>query len=267
MVKGEILNYTNKIWNKFEKNIKEVEEKPGEDQIHDCRVAMRRLSSIYNVNNSDKKIKKFFKNSRKIFGKSRDIHVCQNHTKSFLNYDFNFANILEFLNIEEAKSTKKLIKKASNFNYDKMKKVKSITLKSIEAADESQYKKELLSQINSHYTDLVNSIIHIEVNDAKTFHTTRIHYKKFRYSLEILNLIENKYDKEIEKCKNHQDSLGLIQDYKILKELIKKLEKKINCSHSFEKEISFINRLEEIKKQNFIDEIYIVNNLWKIEVI
>ena len=59
------------------------------------------------------------------------------------------------------------------------------------------------------------AIMRIRVHEEADIHRLRIAYKKYRYVLELLVLLDKKYERKLKKVKNIQDKLGSLQDMRV----------------------------------------------------
>jgi CHAD domain-containing protein len=197
------------------KKFKELEGKSSPDEIHDKRVILRRIFPILTaygikpskVKNGDKAFK--------LFGKLRDIQV---QIKKLNNVEPtpDLSEYLYFLTNKEQKAQQKVQK------FSNKKDIKFPQLDKTVQVDCSKIKKKTNQQLQK----LVERVQMQDIYDAEEIHALRIEFKKFRYFVEVLALIENIDQTKIEKLKVYQDLLGEIHDCEVLIVGIKKFLRK-----------------------------------------
>jgi len=223
-----------------------IEKGSGTDEIHDKRVILRRifpLLSVYGIKPS--KVKNGEK-AFKLFGKLRDIQVqLEKLKKSSLTVELTEYRF--FLKKQETKLQAKVQKFSKNkeIMFPKPDKKQLID------------KVKLASKANKQLQKLVEKIQSLAIADASDIHVLRIEFKKYRYLVEILALVENIDEEKINILKTYQDLLGEIQDYEVLMNGIKAYCKRkklpdIDIDGLIDKQNSLIETFEN-QTEKFVD--------------
>lgn len=193
MGKKKIIKIFNKSFNHFTKEYKILEKDFTEKNIHDFRVAYRRLNSVYKVLqisgfDSNKKLKQRTKKIFNVLGEMRDYQVN--------------LNLLEnmYFSKEIFRRLKKDQKKIQKYIKDKKKE----DLISI------------LRKINDDLRGNVERAFFQLSEDIETYHNLRLEVKKYRYFLETFGDILNNDKEKYKRLKSIQDFLGEINDLDVL---------------------------------------------------
>ena len=197
------------------KKFKELEDDLTLDKIHDKRVILRRIFPILSAYGIKPSKVKNAEKAFELYGKLRDIQVQLEKLKD-VEFTVDLNEYLYFLKDRELELQQKALK------FSKKKEIKFPQLDKTRKADYSKIKEKANRQLDK----LVERVQMQAVDDATEIHALRIDFKKFRYLVEVLALIENIDDTKIGKLKVYQDLLGEIHDYEVLISGIKKFLKK-----------------------------------------
>lgn len=194
-MKEEVAEYFDKNAGHFLKLRKEVHRHPDEENVHDLRVASRRLLTLINIFNLDPFSKPLKKAARKL-GELRDLDVAIVHAKTYgLDTDD-----LKDERKELRKKVKKFFSKDREEMIEKIIHHAQISLTNKDDKDIEKTIKDFREQMNK-WADVPLG--------RENFHEFRIALKKARYILEA----QGKKVKELVKL---QDLLGEIHDLEIL---------------------------------------------------
>ena len=197
------------------KRFKELETDFTPDKIHDKRVILRRIFPILAFHGIKSSRVKNGEKAFKLYGKLRDIQVQIDKLEN-TEYTSIVNNYVDFLKVKEQRMLQKVKK------FSKKKKLRFPHLDKPQNADYSKIMEKANRQLNK----LVERIQMQAVDDFAEIHALRIEFKKFRYLVEVLALIENIDETKIGKLKKYQDLLGEIHDYEVLISGIKKFSTK-----------------------------------------
>jgi len=222
---------------KLEKNFKKTNDRidaylrdPNETNIHDSRIAIRRLIASYGLlpkfirkkqklKNYIGKCKLFFKINTKI----RDYDIIN---RKLINYDPNSVSYLK----ESLKTQRQLkLRDAKKIGYgiQKIRQPQINTERISESKLDKRFKK-IMNTLNAQ----IEQNIPIVLNDERKIpelHKLRKDFKKLRYSLELLPDTKNMSNMII-NLKEIQDMLGEIHDSDIAIDYLKT----IGNSHNFD---------------------------------
>ncbi len=208
------------------KKYKEFENESTEQEIHDRRVTLRRIFSILDVLKiKSSKIKNGDK-TFELFGKLRDIQV-QILKLDSIELTPELTEYLTFIKEKEIKLKTKVA------NFSSKKKLKFPTIKKKLNVDSSKISKKANKLLNK----LIENTQFDTIDDIAEIHKIRISFKKYRYTIEALALVEDIDENLLYKLKIHQDKLGEIQDFEVLIEGITRFFKKQKLPNEINLEI------------------------------
>lgn len=224
-----------KLFNELEKCMKN----PAADEIHDLRVAARRLftylSSFYSLLCSEqlKGYLRYLKKTLSLLGRIRELDICSSITNKYIStYKLNQNAISElslqilternnkYRNLIRNNSFRKVIS-----GQDTLSELISINLKNPALKGKTDNNKFILgflkNKINDHYKDLINpSRGNKTMSEIEVIHSKRIKAKGIRYLTELINeLFNGVLAKYTDKIKNFTDTSGDLHDYDVLKAL------------------------------------------------
>lgn len=194
-MKEEVTEYFDKHAGNFLKLRKQVHRHPDEDNVHDLRIATRRLLTLIKVFNLDPFAKPLKKAGKKL-GKLRDLDVAIDHAKTY------------GLDADDLKKERRKLRKE----------VQQFFTKEREKIIERIFHHSQVSLTNKNEHDLEKTIKDFREQlgqwekvrlGRENFHEFRIALKKARYILEA----QGKKVKELVKL---QDLLGEIHDLEVL---------------------------------------------------
>ncbi|MEI6751574.1 MAG: CHAD domain-containing protein [Paludibacter sp.] len=223
------------------KKIKELEDDITPDKIHDKRVILRRIFPILSAYGIKPSKLKNGEKAFKLYGKLRDIQVQIEKLKiaEFIPYLNEYLYFLKDKELELQEKVKK---------FSKKKKIKFPHLDKKQKVDYPKIKEKANLQLNK----LVERIQMEAVDDVAEIHALRIEFKKFRYLVEVLALIENIDETKIGKLKEYQDLLGEIHDYEVLISGIKKFSTKSKPEEEID--VDWLEDLQNSLIQTFDNE-------------
>lgn len=196
-MKDEVNLYIKKNLKKFKNIRKEVHKEPGTENVHDLRVALRRLHTLIKIYQLDPSIKVLKKAADRL-GKVRDLDVSIENAKAF-GLD---AGELESDRKKQRKKVKKYFSKERQKDIEK---VIRHTLKALKDKSENELQETITS-----YQEEIRNWKEVRLG-RENFHQFRIALKKFRYLLESQG-------KEVKSLIRLQDLLGEIHDLEVLTE-------------------------------------------------
>jgi len=211
-----------------------------EKDIHDKRVILRRIFSILDLLGNNQSRVKYSEETFEIFGELRDIQVQILKLES-LDVGRDTCEYIEFLKKSELKCQKKL-KKFCKKNPLLFPVIKE---KKVEVANIIKKVKKRLGKVMEK-SELLKNV------DAKSVHKTRIEFKKFRYTLEILYFVEKNDETKLERLKEYQDLLGNIQDLEVLTKGIRSFYGEKSSKKN--KTIKILGENKVLKIEKFIEE-------------
>src|SRR5215510_532238 len=232
--------------NKSERNIQRVNNKlddylkaPNEEQIHDIRIAIRRLRATYQVLpkaiRDKKKLKEFVATSKELFSLNSEIRdydiileMLSKYTEDTSSSKREQQQVLHpsqtLTNISKSLQTlrKRRLTEAKTIAVE----LRKLDVPKLDANEINKSEKKLRKRFNSVVGKFANSIeknYPVVLSSPKRLaelHEMRKDCKKLRYLLELLSVDANgkdqgkdKVSQLIEELEKVQDMLGTIHDY------------------------------------------------------
>ena len=232
-----------KLLNNFCVKLRDYSLQPNNENIHDIRVAVRRLENAHRILPKSirrkKSIKNYIVHAKLLFKLNahiRDIDIiCAKFEIKYRDQTRNLVQDLQQQRISRLQEANKIASTLSHLDSLKI--------------PWNEIKKTSLCK---RYHKIIHAIIldikknsAIALSDEKKIeelHRVRKDFKKLRYSLE---LISNRKAVELRNLRQIQDILGEIHDYDIMINYLKSLTDKYQVVHVLESEIS-----ERRKKYN-----------------
>lgn len=238
-----------KILRRFKKILEQYLEEPSEKNIHDIRIAIRRLESAYRI--LPKKLRKkkgnqdYMEEAKKLFKVNTQIRdfdiICENFERQGSSKYLELVNYLKNRREDELKTAHQLALKAKGLPLLKLKN-KDI--------DQSKLNKRF-QKIVSDLTTQIQENIPIVIDDDKKIeelHKLRKDFKKLRYSIELSSDTTRPL-KSIKNLKKIQDLLGEIHDCDIMLDYLREIKGPNELSEVIRTEI--LTRRE--KFQQFVE--------------
>lgn len=194
-MKNEVAEYFDKNADHFLKLRKQVHRHPDEENVHDLRIATRRLLTLIKIFNLDPFSEPLKKAAKKL-GKLRDLDVAIDHAKAYG---------LETEDLKEERRAHR--KKIKNFFTKEHKKLieKIIHHSQITLTNKDDHD---LEKTLDDFREQMNQWGNVQLG-RENFHEFRIALKKARYLLEAQG-------KNVKELKKLQDVLGDIHDLEVL---------------------------------------------------
>lgn len=226
-----------KLIKDFTKKLDDYIKNPSEDNIHDIRIAIRRLEAAHRIlpkgQRRQTNLQRYIKQAKilfKINTQIRDFDII----RAKLERD----NEVQFVSIIESISSKRRLQQTAGHRLAL--KLKEISPPGLKEGDIRNSKlRKRFKKIVSGLIIEINRNIPIVLNDDKRvdeIHKLRKDFKKIRYSIELI--ADSTADlKSIKKLKNIQDELGLIHDSDIFLDYLKGVEGPHELSEIIREEI------------------------------
>lgn len=224
-----------RLYNELDKCIKN----PDADEIHDLRVAARRLftylSSFYSLLYSEplKEYMRYLKKTLSLLGRIRELDICRSITNKYISTYKLKQNVISELSLQiltERNNKYRNLIRNNSFRkvisgQDTLSELISINLQNPALKGKTDNNKFILGflkiQINDHYKDLINpNRGNKTMSEIEVIHSKRIKAKGIRYLTELINeLFNGMLAKYTDKIKNFTDTSGDLHDYDVLKAL------------------------------------------------
>jgi CHAD domain-containing protein len=241
-----------RILGKFTKQLDDYILEPTEENIHDIRIAIRRIESAHRVlpkkTRKKQEIQNYVNEAKMLFKINTQIRdfdiICEKLEKQGTSKYSELVNHLKNKREIELKDAHRLAIKLKNKPLPKIKKRDIIESK-------------LNKRFQKIFTELITEIqqnIPVVINDEKKIeelHKLRKDFKKFRYSIELTS---NKItlSTSVKSLKKIQDSLGEIHDCDIMLDYLREVKGPNELSEVIRNEI--LERRE--KYQQFVQSIH-----------
>jgi CHAD domain-containing protein len=238
-----------KILGRFTKKLDEYIEEPSEENIHDIRIAIRRLESAYRIlpKKLGKKqmIQNYMQETKTLFKVNTQIRdfdiICEKFERHGSSKYLELVNYLKNRREDELKTAHQLAMKVKGLSRPK--------LKSKDLVGSKLNKR--LRKIVSDLTAQIQENIPVVIADEKKIeelHRLRKDFKKLRYSIELTSNNATPL-KPVKNLKRIQDLLGEIHDCDIMLDYLREVKGPNELSEVIRNEILF--RRE--KYQQFVE--------------
>jgi len=235
-----------KIMKIFAKKLDDYITDPNEDNIHDIRIAIRRMEAIYRIlpkkNRKNEEIQDYVKQAKALFRintQIRDFDIIRSKLEK--NHSTQFSQIIDSMNNKR--------KHQLGAGHRLALKLKSISQPKLKENDVIESKlRRRFQKIVLELVAEINRNIPLALSDDKKIeeiHKLRKDFKKIRYSIELTT---DKIDsiKSIKSLKKIQDELGSIHDSDIFLDYLRGVEGSHELSETIRNEI--LERREKYQK-------------------
>lgn len=254
----------------FLKHLKKVRTKPGEENVHHLRVEIKRIRAVFRLlemlfpeDFSRKKNYLVFRNIFKSAGKLREIHINKKYFKEHKAQASKATSYIKFLNKEELKAKKELVKYARIFNDKKIKILNKNIKELCERMKEEKIVNECVSFIKKEAFKI--ELLLPKRSEIEAMHEIRIRMKSLGSIAFLLNDIDpsKEFKELLETVKRTETIIGNWHDKEMLssslKDFLKKSKNEIQLSELY-KDIIKENK-KVIKKINVSPVLRIVSKL------
>lgn len=232
-----LLEKFKKIIKTFTKKLDDYIKNPTEDNIHDIRITIRRMESVYRIlpkkNRKNKDLQNYVKQAKALFKintQIRDFDIIR--AKLEKQRSAQFGQIIESINNkrkQQLSAGHRLALKLQGILPPKLKKKDVI---------ESKLRKRFQKIISELVTEIKHDVPLVLNDDKKIeeIHKIRKDFKKLRYSIELTS---DKTDslKSIKNLKKIQDELGAIHDSDMFLDYLRGVEGPHELAEAIREEI------------------------------
>lgn len=270
-----ITRYTEDLFDMLVQNYNQCKEKINMSAVHDCRVSLRRLMALIDVlshihTNEKSSLaidKKVLKKFQKRFGPTRDLHVSEKYITDNIASLCDVKSYLEWLDSETIIIEETLANDLNKIKFSDYLKVKdNMTKLTLRTASDVSLPNVLFAILDDIFLVTIEKIEKLDLNSLETFHSVRISLKGFRYTLEIVNLMDNTYKTSLDDLKQFQDYLGEIQDMTVLENALMNCPPDLKNEFEYDCMLDFINKRVSFLANSFYSQRYEVLKLWEIKI-
>jgi CHAD domain-containing protein len=212
-----------KRWKTYRGELKRCQKEPGEEAIHDLRVATRRLLALVDMlrvvspHPRLQKLRRTFKNQLDSLDELRDTQVMLMEVAHTLAHVPELAPFQKYLAKREKRLLKSTAKAIQSFKTANVRKRLDSTRKALlKMGTENDGQKSSLQIVDEAYKAALRRFRRIEPAQPATIHRARIAFKKFRYMVEIVHpLAANFPEDNLKQMHAYQGLMGDIQDLEV----------------------------------------------------
>lgn len=255
-----------KALNVYEINYNSTVLSLSEEAVHDIRVSMRRLIVILNFLSFNfksiyaLKIKKDIKKLFDRLSKLRDNQVIQLELSNYIE-EFPFiSQIITILQSKESSYIENIGRNLQNYSPNIYAGWIYFLLQEIDNMNFDFGFDLALDFVDFNYKNLLDSYSLINIHDPVSIHNTRIAFKKFRYSIEMLLPAYETKKKKVKILNQIQTLMGKIQDLSVLITELNSIQEDVDFE--IRHLINKFNREFDQAINKFIENSNIIENIW-----
>ena len=257
-------------WQTFRSELKRCQKEPGEEAIHDLRVATRRLLALVDMLSAFSphrrlgKLRGAFKDQLDDLDNLRDTQVMLVEVTETLGNLPGLAPFQAYLIKREKRLLRSTAKDVKSFKSRGIRKRLDSTHKALLKAEKGiNQQMELLQIVDDAYETTLRRFQSIEPAQPETIHRVRIAFKKFRYMVEIVHpLIPNFPDNNFKHMRAYQDMMGDIQDLEIFLSVFDDFADK-DASYDPEPVRRFYQQHHTEAVNAFVEGMHQINTFWR----
>lgn len=209
-------------WKKFRAELKTCRTEFSEEAVHDLRVATRRLLALFDLLRSVlnhiriQKIRRALKDQLDDLDDLRDTQVMLADISEFIQDLPSLQIFQERLQKSEKKLLRQTRKSVRSRDISQLaKRVKKVNAMLADLPAEP-LREQVHTATDERFARVLQTHAAIDLENIPSIHKLRIAFKKFRYTIEIVNpLIENFPAANFERMHAYQSMMGDIQDLEV----------------------------------------------------
>ena len=257
-------------WKTYRSELKRCQQKPGEEAIHDFRVASRRLLALVDMLRAAsphprlQKLRHTFKNQLDNLDDLRDTQVMLVEVSERLEELPELVPFLDYLVKREKRLLRSSVKAIKAYKSANIRKRIDLTRKALLKGKEGNFQGEVLIQIvDDAYETALGRFKRIEPDQFASIHRFRIAFKKFRYMIEIIHsIVPNFPEDNFKSMHDYQGMMGDIQDLEIFVSVLDNFAGKDSSYDSKAVRKFYLQRHTETV-QNFLKNMQLFDTFWR----
>jgi len=242
-------------WQRLRKEWERTRRTNSDDAVHDLRVASRRLIAVLDVLRSlvdDSQIEECRRRLKKSLGALGPLRDVQVQRSSVSKMAESYPQLKTFQKCLKKKEDK-IARKARKPLKDGPKLDEAIT-QARNTAWRLADNQAILRIVHNRYDEVLDLAKQIDPADASTIHRTRLAFKRFRYTAEVVQpLVTELTESRLEELHDFQGMMGDIQDFEVLSaRLLKWAQKKEGRMAESSPVLDDLKRQEQTAIQTFM---------------
>lgn len=209
-------------WKKFRAELKTCRADFSEEAVHDLRVATRRLLALFDLYRSIlnhiriQKIRRALKEQLDDLDDLRDTQVMLADISEFIQDLPSLQTFQKRLQKNEKKHLRKTRKRIQSRDPSQLKKrIEKISAMLADLPAEL-LREQILTATDERFARVLQAHDAVDLENIPSIHKLRIAFKKFRYTIEIINpLLTNFPATNFERMHAYQSMMGDIQDLEV----------------------------------------------------
>lgn len=271
IVRQYLLSSFDERWMNFSMRLAAAKNETSMENVHDFRVATRRLLVLLDLVNNllphskYEKLRKYLRGLRSNFNALHDTQMIIDTLIDAHNNGLEIEPFLRLIQKTEDRLHKDVIKVISTLKpghlFANCIQIRTELVQIL--TDPSFLELEVLPKLDESYAEIKKVSSLIDPSEVSTIHNLRISYRKFRYMIEILIPIFHDYPTEyLSKMRFYQDLMGDIQNGEIILNYLNQIAKKVPESKRIPV-LSFFQEKYEASISKFLQEFVEVPMFWR----
>jgi CHAD domain-containing protein len=264
-----LLEALDKRWKNYRTELKRCRAEFSNEAVHDLRIAARRMLAVIQVLNSIsprprlKKLNHSFKDQLDEFDDLRDTQVILAEVSETMQELPQLQKVQDHLQIVEEDLLKTLRKKLKVIDlFDVSKRIRK-TREALETKFDGDLVLQTLQAVDDAFLLTKQRHSWIDSSQPATIHRVRIAFKTFRYMVEIIHPLLNRYPIEtLKQMNDYQSLMGEIQDVEVIMQTLADLP-----SHASAFDIEPVRRYYERRHaeatSRFIENMNQIDTFWR----
>lgn len=226
---GEVIIRTlEERWTVLRKAIDAAQKKPGARRVHDLRIALRRMASVVALveeivdGNAERRLRKRVERLLKMLGDLRDTHVQRKMIAGLCRRFPALEALRERLEKRERDRERETERKLGKLDVGALQicfeEVAAETLLALSSPSLlERHRLTLFEAVNRRFSRLIDRRRELDVADLATMHAMRVAFKKFRYTVEVLQPVLVGLGKtQLDAMQAFQTMMGDVSDLDVL---------------------------------------------------
>jgi CHAD domain-containing protein len=269
--KSLLVETLEKRWQIYRSELKRCQKEPGEEAIHDLRVATRRLLALIDMlrtvfpHPKILKMRRVFKNRLNNLNDLRDTQVMLMDVSETLAELPELAPFHNYLAKREKRLLKSANKNIKSYKSTSLRKRIDSTRKTLlkKKINKNLKKEDLLQVVDDTYKTAMRRFRRIDSEQPATVHRFRVAFKKFRYLVEIVHpFVPDFPEGNFKSMHDYQGLMGNIQDLEVISSVFDDFVDK-DATYNPEAAPLFYNQRHTEAVQAFVKDMHQISTYWR----
>ena len=242
----------------------------SKETVHDLRVATRRLLITLEILETlflgmkARKLRRDLKRQLDNLDQLMDTQVQIAYVEDEMVGVKGISSFLKYLYRREANLLKEVEHNIRSISIgDQNRRLAKIRLSAETRLQVPDVRARLIAAVDSSYANILHKYSKINPKDTESIHRTRIAFKSFRYTVEVIHPLLVRFPADLLKAMNdYQGLMGDIQDIEVLQDTLKVFGKK-HPDVDISKSMAFVDEQHRLQVESYLSSMGALLAFWR----